>query len=78
MYAQAIIPTFLTSNIYIKQCLANAVTLTQLQWYEMFEVLVIDRINKTMSLRGFLNFRLLRDPFPYQLVRGITPMEGVP
>jgi len=67
MHAEDIIPTFLTSNIYIGICLPKALTLTPLQSYEMFEVLLIVRINKSVGLRGILNFRLLRDAFPYWL-----------
>jgi hypothetical protein len=44
----------------------------------MFEVLIIVRINKRVGLRGILNFRLLRDTFPYWLARGIPLKEGVP
>jgi hypothetical protein len=46
--------------------------------YEMFEVLLIVRINNSMGLQGILNFHLLRDAFPYQLGRGIPLKEGVP
>ena len=77
MHAQAIIPTFLTWNINIELCLPKALNLTQLQSYEMFEVWLIVRINKSVSLRGILNFRLLRDAFPYRLARGIPVKEGV-
>ena len=51
MPPQAIIPTFLTSNIYIGQCLPNALALTRLQWYEMFDVLLIIKINKRVDLQ---------------------------
>lgn len=78
MHAEDIIPTFLTSNIYIGVCLPEALTLTRLRSYEMFEVLLIVRINKSVGLRGILNFRLLRDAFPYRLARGIPLKEGVP
>jgi hypothetical protein len=44
----------------------------------MFEVLLIVRINKSVGHQGILNFRLLRDAFPYRLVRGIPLKEGVP
>jgi hypothetical protein len=44
----------------------------------MFEVFLIVRINKSVGLRGILNFPLLRDAFPYRLVRGIPLKEGVP
>jgi len=78
MHAQAIIPTFLMWNIYIGLCLPKDLTLTRLRSYEMFEVLLIVRINKSVGLRGILNFRLLRDAFPYRLARGIPLKEGVP
>jgi hypothetical protein len=45
---------------------------------KMFEVLPIVRINKCMGLWGILNFRLLRDAFPYWLASGIPLREGVP
>jgi hypothetical protein len=44
----------------------------------MFEVLLIVRINRSMGLRGILNFPLLRDAFLYWLARGIPLKEGVP
>jgi len=78
MHAEDIIPTFLTPNIYIWICRPKALTLTRLRSYEMFEVLLIVRINKSVGLQGILNFRLLRDAFPYRLVRGIPLKEGVP
>jgi len=78
MNAKAIIPTFLTWNINIGLCLPKALTLTGLRSYKMFEVLLIMGINKSMGLRGILNFRLLRDMSPYRLARGIPPKEGVP
>ena len=78
MHAEDIIPTFLKSNTYIGICLPKALTLTGLRSYEMFEVLLIVRINKSMGLRGILNFRLLRDAFPYRLARGIPLKEGGP
>jgi hypothetical protein len=78
MHAQAIPPTFLTWNINIALCLPKALTLTRLQSYEMFKVLLIVRINKSVGLRGILNFRLLRDAFLYRLASGIPLKEGVP
>jgi len=78
MHALAIVSTFLTWNIHIGLCLPKALTLTQLGSYEMLEVLPIDRINKSVGLLGILNFRLLRDAFPYRLARGIPLKEGVP
>jgi len=53
MHAEEIILTFLTSNIYIRLRLRNALTLTQLRSYKMFEVLLIVRINKSVGLGGF-------------------------
>jgi len=78
MHAEDIIPTFLTSNIYIGICLPKALTLTRLRSYELFDGLLIVRINKSVGLRGILNFRLLRDAFPYWLPGGIPLKEGVP
>jgi len=78
MHAQAIVPTFLMSNIYIGLCIPKALTLTRLRLYEMFEVLLIVRINRSVGLRGILNFRLLGDAFPYRLARGIPLKQGVP
>jgi hypothetical protein len=77
MHAEDIIPTFLKSNIYIRIGLPKALTLTQLWSYEMFKVLPIVNIKIRVSLRGILNFHLLRDAFPYRLVIGITLKEGV-
>jgi hypothetical protein len=76
MHAEDIIPTFLTSNIYIGICLPKALTLTRLRSYEMFEVLLIVRINKSVGLPGILNFHLLRDGIPCRLARGIPLKEG--
>jgi len=78
MHAEDIIPTFLKSNIYIEICLPKALTLTRLWSYEMFEVFLIVRINKSVGLRGILNFPLLRDAFPYRIARGIPLKEGDP
>jgi hypothetical protein len=44
----------------------------------MCEDLLIDIMNKSVGLRGILNFHLLRDAFPYQLVRGIHLKEVLP
>jgi hypothetical protein len=78
IHAKIIIPTFSTSNIYIGLFLPKALTLTRHQSYQMFEVLLIVRINNSVGLWGIHNFRLLRDAFPYRLARGIPLMEGVP
>jgi len=64
MHVQAIIPAFLTSNIYIGLCNSKAPTLTWLRSFDTFEVLLIVRINRSVGLRGIMNFRLLRDAFP--------------
>jgi len=75
MHAEEIVPAFLTSNIYIGLCLPKALTLIRLRSYEMFEVLLIV---KSVGLRVILHFPLLREAFPYRLVRGIPVKEGVP
>jgi len=77
MHAEDIIPIFLKSNIYIGIHLLKALTMTRLRSYEMFEVLLIVRINNSYGFRVILNFHLLRDAFPYQLARGIPLKEGV-
>jgi hypothetical protein len=76
MHAEDIIPTFLKSNIYIRICLPKALTLTRLRSYEMFEVWLIVRINTSLGLLGILNFRLLRDTFPYRLHQQKTFPSG--
>jgi hypothetical protein len=78
MYAEDIVRTILTSNIYIGLCHPKALTLIRLQSYEMFKVLQIVRINKGVGLWGILNFHLLRDVFSYRLARGIPLKVGVP
>ena len=78
MPAEAIIPTFLTLNIYIVLCLPNGLKPRRLRSYEIFTVLVIVRINQCVGLRGILHFRLLRDACLYRLARGIPLKEGVP
>jgi hypothetical protein len=60
------------SNIYIRLCLSKALTLTQLQSYELF------RNNKSVGLRGILSFPLLRDWFLHWLAREIPLKERVP
>jgi len=72
------IPTFLTSNIDIGLCLPTALTLTRLQSYAMFRVLLIVRINFSVGQQRILNFPLLKNSFPYRLVRAIPLKEGVP
>jgi hypothetical protein len=77
MYGEDIIPTILTSNVYIGICLPKVLTLSRLRSYKMFEVLLIMRIIKRLGLRGILNFRLLRHPLLNRLARGIPLKEGV-
>ena len=77
MHAEDILLTFLTSNIYIRLCLPKALTRSRLWSYEMFEVLPIVRTIKSVGHRGILNYHLLRDAFPYWLVRAIPLKEGV-
>ena len=77
LHAEAIICTFITSNIYIGLCFPKALTLTQFSLYKIFEVYLIVRINKSVGLLGNLNFRLLREAFPYRLARGIPLKDGV-
>ena len=77
MHAQVTITTFLTSNIYIRLCLHKSLSLTQLWSYEMFEVLLIVRINNSMGLWGILKFRLQMDMFPYWQAIAIPLKEGV-
>jgi hypothetical protein len=78
MHAQAIIPPFLMWNINIGLCLPQALTMTRHWSYEIFEVLLIVRINKSVGLWGILNFHQLRDAVPYRLARGIPLKKGVP
>jgi hypothetical protein len=78
MHAEEIIPTFQTSNIYIRLFHPKAHTLARLRSYNMLEALQMVRNNKSVGIRGHRNFRLLRDAFPYQLARGIPLKEGVP
>ena len=77
MHAEEIVPAFLTSHIYIGQCLPRALTLTQLWSYKMFDGLLIVRINNCVGFRGILHFPLLRDAFLHRLARGIPLKEGV-
>jgi hypothetical protein len=77
LHAQAIVPTFFVSNIYSGLGIPETLNLTRLQSYEMFEVLLIIRINKYVGLQGILNFHLLRDVFPYQFARGIPVKVGL-
>jgi hypothetical protein len=78
MHTEDIIPTFLTSNIYIGKCLSKALLLTQLRSYEILEQLLSMKITRSVGFWGIPNFRQLRDMFPYRLARGIPLKEGVP
>jgi len=78
MQAQVVIPTFFTSNIYIGLCIPEALTLTPLRSYKIFQVLLIVRTTTRVGLRGILNFHLLRDAYPYRLARRMPIMQGVP
>jgi hypothetical protein len=51
--------------------LPKALALKPLGSYKIFEFLLIITINKSMGLRGILNFHLLRDAFLYRLAREI-------
>jgi len=75
--AQAVIPTFLTLNIYIGIYLPKSLTLTWLRLYKMFEVLPIVRISKVVGLWRILNFHLLRFRLKYWLAKGIPLKKGV-
>ena len=77
MHAEEIVPAFLKSNIYIGLCLLKAPTLTRLRSYEMFELSLSIRIDKSVGLRGILDIPLLTDAFPYRLAGGIPLKEGV-
>ena len=59
MHAEEIVPAFFTLNIYIGQCLPEALTLTRVGLYIMFEVLLIVRINQSVGIWGILHFPLL-------------------
>jgi len=76
-HADKMIRTFLTSNIYITLYLPEALTLPRQQSYKRFDVLLIVIINNSVGRQEILNIGLLRDAFPYRLVRGIPLKEGV-
>jgi hypothetical protein len=78
MHAEDMIPTLLTSNIYVGICNLQALRLTALQLYEMFDGLRIIRINNRVGCPGILNFHLVREVFPYRLATGIPLKQGVP
>jgi len=65
MHPQEVIPTFLTSNIYIGLYFPMARTLEWPRSYEMVKVLPIFRTIRGGGIRGNLNFRLLGDSFWY-------------
>jgi len=77
MHGEELIQTVLTSNIHIGWYLPKALTMSHLRSYEMFEFLLLIRINKSLSLGRILNVPQPRDAFPYRLARGIPPNEGV-
>jgi hypothetical protein len=77
-YAQVIISTFFTSNIYMGLCIPKALTFTRLWSYKLREVLLTVRINNSICLRGILTFHLLRAAFPSRLARGIQFIDCVP
>jgi hypothetical protein len=58
-------PTFITTNIYIRQCHPKTLTLTLLHSANMFEVILIAGINTIVGLQGIRNFRALRNVIPY-------------
>jgi hypothetical protein len=58
-------PTFITTNIYIRQCHPKTLTLTLLRSAKMFEVMLIVGINTIVGLQGIRNFRLLSNVIPY-------------
>jgi len=72
MYAEEIIPAFLTSNIYIRPCFVKALTLIWLWSYKLF------RNNECVGHQVTFSFPMLCEPFPHQLARGIPLKEGVP
>jgi len=78
MHAEELIPTLLRSNIDIRLCLQNALTLARFWSYKMFDGILIVTINRRVGLWGHLNVRLLRDSFPYWLAQGIPLKERVP
>jgi hypothetical protein len=78
MLAEDIFLTVLTSNIHIGGCLPKGLTLSRLRSYKMFEIFLIDRMNKGVHLSEILNFPLLRHAFPYPLARRIPVKERVP
>ena len=78
MHAEDSIPTFSTLDIHIGICLPKALTITRLPSYDMLKLMRMVRINRSVGHLGIRNFRLLRDAFPYWLVRSIPLKEGVP
>jgi len=77
LYTTTFLPLFVTSNIYIRQCITKSFSRTRLWSYKMFNVLLVFRINKRVDHQGIINFHLLRDTFPHQLAREIPFKEEV-
>jgi len=78
MIPQEIIPTLLVSNMQIRLCLPKDLILTWLRSYEMWEVLLLVRMNNHMGFSESVNVHLLSDALPYWLARGIPPTQRVP
>ena len=78
MHAEEYFPTLLTSNITIALCIAKAPTLPKLRSNQMFHVLTILEMNKSLCLQRILDFPLLTYEVQYRLVRGIAVKERVP
>ena len=57
---------------------SQALTLSQLRSYQMFEVFLIVSINNSVGVWAILNFPLLGDVFLYRLARRIPLKEEVP
>ena len=53
IYVLSMFPTFLTSHIYIGLCLPKAIALTRPRSCEMFQVLLVVRINKSLGFQEF-------------------------
>jgi hypothetical protein len=77
-HGEEIIPTFLTSNIYIQLCVRKSLTLTRLRSYTIFKVFLIFGMNPRVGLPRIFNFCRLRSVVPYRLPRGTPLKEGVP
>jgi len=68
---EAIVAALLQLNIYNGLCLGKALTVTQLSSSEMFKVLLIIEINKSIVIKALRHLPLLGDMIPYRLARGI-------